>query len=76
MVYENIACYRPKPMPGRAEEWNSMQMHVDLLPYGAARRNWKQTLISDGYLIVRHSDLEATLEMADLVGTDLKIYAQ
>ncbi len=51
-------------------------VHVDLLPYGAARRNWKQTLISDGYLIVRHPDLEATLEMADLVGTDLKIYAQ
>ncbi len=51
-------------------------VHVDLLPLGAPRRDWKQTLISDGYLIVRHPDLEATLEMADLVGTDLKIYAQ
>ena len=51
-------------------------VHVDLLPYGAPRRDWKQTLISDGYLIVRHPDLEATLEMADLVGTDLKVYAQ
>jgi len=50
-------------------------VHVDLLPIGAPRRNWKQTLISDGYLIVRHPDLETTLEMADLVGTDLKIYA-
>ena len=51
-------------------------VHVDLLPLGARRRDWKQTLISDGYLIVRHPDLEATLEMADLVGSDLKIYAQ
>jgi formate-dependent phosphoribosylglycinamide formyltransferase (GAR transformylase) len=51
-------------------------VHVDLLPLGAQRRDWKQTLISDGYLIVRHPELEATLEMADLVGTDLKIYAQ
>ncbi|MGA9574256.1 MAG: hypothetical protein WBS20_09950, partial [Lysobacterales bacterium] len=51
-------------------------VHIDLLPYGAPRRNWKQTLISDGYLIVRHPDLATTLEMADLVGTDLKIYAQ
>lgn len=51
-------------------------VHVDLLPLGAPRRNWKQTLISDGYLVVRHPDLEATLEMADLVGTDLKIYAE
>ena len=50
-------------------------VHVDLLPIGAPRRNWKQTLISDGYLIVRHPDLGTTLEMADLVGTDLKIYA-
>ena len=30
---------------------------VDLLPLGAPRRNWKQTLLSDGYLIVRHPDL-------------------
>lgn|GEM_PF-6239578 len=51
-------------------------VHVDLLPLGAERRNWKQTLISDSYLIVRHPDLETTLEMADLVGTDLKIYAR
>jgi len=48
---------------------------VDLLPIGAPRRNWKQTLISDGYLIVRHPDLETTLEMADAVGTDLQMYA-
>jgi len=50
-------------------------VHVDLLPVGAPRRNWKQTLVSDGYLIVRHPDLDTTLEMADRVGTDLKIYA-
>jgi len=51
-------------------------VHIDLLPLGAQRRDWKQTLISDGYLIVRHPKLDATLEMADLVGTDLKIYAR
>lgn len=49
---------------------------VDLLPPGAARRNWKQTLVSDGYLILRHPDLEATLEMADRVGTDLQLWAE
>lgn len=50
-------------------------VYEELLPPGAQRRNWKQTLISDGYLIVRHPDLETTLEMADMVGTDLTIYA-
>lgn len=48
---------------------------VDLLPIGAHRRNWKQTLISDGYLILRNQDLETTMAMADRVGTDLAIYA-
>ncbi len=48
---------------------------VDLLPVGAPRRNWKATLISDGYLVVRHPDLETTMAMADKVGTDLNIYA-
>lgn len=48
---------------------------VDLLPIGAPRRNWRATLISDGYLVVRHRDLETTMAMADRVGTDLQIYA-
>ena len=50
-------------------------VHEDLLPLGAPRRDWKQTLVSDGYLVVRHEDLAATLEMADRVGTDLSLYA-
>ena len=50
-------------------------VHVDLLPVGAPRRNWVQTLISDGYVCVRHPDLEATMEIADAVGTDLQMYA-
>jgi len=48
----------------------------DLLPIGAPRRNWRQTLLSDGYLIVRHPELERTLEIADAVGTDLQIEAR
>jgi biotin carboxylase len=48
---------------------------VDLLPPGAPRRDWKRTLISDGYLILRHPDLQATLEMADRIGTDLELLA-
>jgi len=51
-------------------------VHVDLLPLGAPRRNWKQTLLSDGHVILRHPDLGATLEMADRVGTDLQMVAE
>jgi biotin carboxylase len=48
---------------------------VDLLPLGAPRRDWLQTLISDGMVIVRHPDLDATLEIADRVCTDLQLHA-
>lgn len=50
-------------------------VNVDLLPQGAHRRDWRQTLLSDGHLVVRHPDLQKTLEMADRVGTELQLYA-
>jgi ATP-grasp domain-containing protein len=50
-------------------------VNVDLLPIGAQRRDWLQTLISDGMLVVRHRDLAATFHMADRIGTDLRIIA-
>jgi len=48
---------------------------VELLPVGAPRRNWLLTLVSDGFVVVRHPDLQATLDIADAVGTDLQLYA-
>jgi hypothetical protein len=50
-------------------------VNVDLLPVGAERRNWIQTLISDGFVTVRHPDLQTAMDMADAVGTDLQMYA-
>jgi biotin carboxylase len=47
----------------------------ELLPVGAHRRNWKQTLLSDGWVIVRHPDLRTTVQMADAVGERLQLYA-
>jgi hypothetical protein len=49
--------------------------HMDLLPVGAERRNWIQTLVSDGYVVVRHPDLQACYDISDAVGTDLQLYA-
>jgi hypothetical protein len=48
----------------------------ELLPIGARRRNWKQTLLSDGFLLLRHADLGTTLGMADLVAEKLVITAE
>ena len=48
---------------------------VDLLPVGTPRRDWKSTLLSDGYVTVRHPDWQTILRMADMVGTHLQMFA-
>ena len=48
----------------------------NLLPVGAMRRNWLQTLLSDGFLVVRHPSLEVTCEMANRIGNEVKLYAR
>jgi hypothetical protein len=47
----------------------------NLLPVGAHRRDWKQTLVSDGFLMVKHPDWAATLQMASSAATDVTLYA-
>jgi len=49
--------------------WNT------LLPVGAQRRDWRKTLVSDGFVMLRHPDLATTLAMADMVGSKLQLYA-
>ncbi|MEZ6189053.1 MAG: ATP-grasp domain-containing protein [Planctomycetota bacterium] len=39
----------------------------ELRPIGAPRRDWKQTLLSDGFVMLRHPDLDTTLRLADAV---------
>jgi biotin carboxylase len=48
---------------------------IELNPVGALRRNWKQQLIGDGMVVVRHPDLQSCIEIADRFGTDFQIYA-
>ncbi len=47
----------------------------ELLSVGEQRRNWLLTLVSDGFLVVRHPDLQTTFNMADAVGRELQLYA-
>jgi hypothetical protein len=66
---------RVEGLQGLLRRFGPHVVEVDLLPIGARRRDWKQTLLSDGFLILRHPDLQTTLEMADRVGTDLRLFA-
>jgi Holliday junction resolvase len=47
-----------------------------LLPVGSNRRNLKQTLVSDGFLILRHPDWNVTKQLADIVATQINMYAE
>jgi biotin carboxylase len=47
-----------------------------LLPIGTQRRNWKQTLVSDGFLLVRHPDWDRACAMANAAATDITMYAE
>jgi formate-dependent phosphoribosylglycinamide formyltransferase (GAR transformylase) len=56
-------------------EYDEWVMALDLLPVGARRRDWKQTLISDGMVIVRHPTLAQCLEMGDRFASELQLIA-
>jgi hypothetical protein len=47
----------------------------NLLPVGAHRRNWKQTLVSDGFVMLRHPDWDQAKAMAMAAAVDVKMYA-
>ncbi|MCC7535050.1 MAG: ATP-grasp domain-containing protein [Deltaproteobacteria bacterium] len=47
-----------------------------LLPIGTERRNWRNTLVSDGYVLVRHPDWDEAHRMAFAAATDITMYAQ
>ncbi|MCB9700852.1 MAG: hypothetical protein H6711_03045 [Myxococcales bacterium] len=48
---------------------------VDLLPVGAQRRNWLQTLVSDGWMMIRHPEWRSALEIANAAATEVTLYA-
>ncbi len=50
-------------------------VNVDLVEVGQPRRDWRQTVLSDGIVVVRHPDLATTYELADRIGTELHLYA-
>jgi hypothetical protein len=47
-----------------------------LLRPGTPRRNWKHTLLSDGHILLRHPDWDRALELANIVATEITMYAE
>lgn len=46
-----------------------------LLRPGQMRRNWKQTLLSDGHILVRHPNWDEAYKMSFAAATDITLYA-
>jgi biotin carboxylase len=64
---------------GLAEFMREYGEHVvesRLLPIGTPRRNWKHTLVSDGYILLRHPDWATACALADIVATQVHLYAE
>ena len=49
---------------------------IELTPIGAPRRDWKKSVVGDGWLVVRHPDLEVTTSIADKLSNEFRIIAQ
>jgi biotin carboxylase len=63
---------------GLTEYYQRYRPHIvedTLFRPGTPRRDWKQTLLSDGYLVVRHPDWDEAKRMAFAAATDVQLYA-
>ena len=49
--------------------------HIDLVPVGQPRRDYRQVVEGDGWLVARHPDLDTTVEITNAMATDLRMYA-
>ncbi|MEM7200847.1 MAG: ATP-grasp domain-containing protein [Planctomycetota bacterium] len=49
--------------------------NIELSPVGTPKRDHRKVVIGDGWLVVRHPDLQTTIDMSERVATDLRMYA-
>jgi formate-dependent phosphoribosylglycinamide formyltransferase (GAR transformylase) len=69
---------RIRRIAGLAElkrEFGRFWVEDDLTPVGTPRRNWKTTLVGDGYVIVRHPELQTLFRMAERCAREIQLFA-
>ena len=69
---------RISAITGLTEYYQRFRPHIvedTLLRPGTPRRDWKATLLSDGYLVVRHPEWEVARNMVFAAATDIHLYA-
>ncbi len=66
---------RIEGLPSLFAHYGEHIAHVDLVRVGAPRRDYRQVVEGDGWVVVRHPDFETTVEIANHVATDLQMFA-
>lgn len=56
-------------------EFGPFVAEVNLTPIGAPRKNWKLSIVGDGYVVVRHPELGPALAMGERVASEVRLIA-
>lgn len=56
-------------------EYSEHVVALELSPVGTPRKDWTQSIVADGMVMVRHPDLDATFEMAERFAAELQLHA-
>lgn len=48
---------------------------IELTPIGEPKKDWQKVVVGDGWIVVRHPDLEETLRMSEAFVNDLTVIA-
>jgi len=66
---------RYEGLAGLMADYGQHVANLELTPIGEPRRDWHKVVVGDGWIIVRHPDLDFTMEMADRFCADLTVVA-
>jgi hypothetical protein len=67
---------RIEGLPNLFAHFGEHIVHADLVGVGEPRRDFRKVVEGDGWIVIRHPDLERTVEIANHVATDLRIFAE
>lgn len=66
---------RIEGLPNLFAKYGDHIAHVDLNRVGQPRRDYRKVVEGDGWIVVRHPDLDRTIDMANHIATDLRMFA-
>lgn len=74
-AHGNGIIHRIEGLKSYLKKYGASVVTETLLRPGQRRRDWNSTLVSDGFLIVRHPDWSIAKQLAEKVATEINIYA-